>query len=125
MNVEQVAVIGASSKPNRYSYKAIALLKEHNHIPIPVSMRDDEILGFKAYRSIEDIPTQIDTVTLYINPKVLAEIIDDIIAKAPKRVIMNPGTESEPAKELFRKHNIRVIEACTLVLLKTNQFMSV
>jgi len=125
MNVEQVAVIGASSKPNRYSYKAIALLKEHNHIPIPVSMRDDEILGFKAYRSIEDIPTQIDTVTLYINPKVLAEIIDDIIAKAPKRVIMNPGTESESAKELFRKHNIRVIEACTLVLLKTNQFMSV
>ncbi len=125
MKHERVAVIGASSKTNRYSYKAIKLLKEHNHIPVPVSVRSTEILGFKAYRTVEDIKGSIDTVTLYVNPKVLAPMIDAIIAMQPKRVIMNPGTESEEAKLLFTEHGIHVVEACTLVLLKTEQFTRV
>ncbi len=119
---ERVVVLGASSKPDRYSYKAIALLQEHDHTPIPVSVRDEEILGLKAVKSISQIDEPIDTVTLYVNPKILSEVVDDIIAIRPKRVIMNPGTESPEAAEQFKQHGIRVLEACTLVLLKTNQY---
>ncbi len=119
---ERVVVLGASSKPERYSYKAISLLQEYDHIPIPVSIRDEEILGCKPFKSISQIEEPVDTVTLYVNPKILSEAVDDIIAISPKRVIMNPGTESAEATQKFNQHGIRVIEACTLLLLITKQY---
>lgn len=122
---ERVVVLGASAKPQRYSNRAIALLSQNNHTPIPVSLRDDEILGHKAYREISDITGEVDTVTLYVNPGILSELVDDIVELKPKRVIMNPGTESPEATEVFEKNGIRVISACTLVLLTTGQFHSI
>jgi uncharacterized protein len=125
MNHERVAVIGASAKPDRYSYKAIDLLAQYDHTPVPVSVRDAEILGHTAYPSAEKIEGKIDTVTLYVNPRILSTMVEEIAALNPARVIMNPGTESAEARAFFEQRGIRVIEACTLVLLKTNQFMSV
>ncbi len=122
---ERVVVLGASAKPERYSYKAVELLTKHGHTPLPVSLRDDEILGHKAFRNISEITGKVDTVTLYVNPRILSEEIESIIALKPARVIMNPGTESDEAAEQFRAHGIRVVFACTLVLLSTDQFLTV
>jgi predicted CoA-binding protein len=123
--MERVAVIGASSKPDRYAYKAVHQLLNHGHAPLPVSLRDEVILDQKCYRTIDEVPQPIDTVTLYVNPRILTEMVDGIIAKKPKRVIMNPGTESEEHTKKFESAGIRVIRACTLVLLSTGQFDTV
>ena len=48
MAMEVVAVLGASSDPSRYSYKAIQLLKEYGHQPVPVHPRESEVLGYKV-----------------------------------------------------------------------------
>jgi adenylate kinase len=42
----------------------------------------------------------------------------------PKRVIFNPGTESEEIENTLKKAGIEPMRACTLVLLRTNQFES-
>lgn len=125
MKEERVAVLGASSKTDRYSYKAVQSLIEHDYAPIPISVRDPSILGFRAYPEISAIEGPIDTLTVYVNPKVLLGLTDDIIAAGPKRVILNPGTESDSVKQRLTEAGIRVIEACTLVLLKTGQFSKV
>ncbi len=122
---ERVVVLGASSKPERYSYRAVELLTKHNHSPLPVSLKGENILGHKGYKEISEIEGAVDTVTLYVNPRILSESVDDIIALKPKRVIMNPGTESAEAADQFEKNGIRVIQACTLVLLTTQQYLSV
>jgi len=119
---ERVAVMGASRKPERYSYKAVKLLAEHGHTPVPITLKDPDVLGHEAYHSITDVEGAVDTVTLYIGPKILKTVIDDIIAKQPKRVIMNPGTEDQELAEKFENAGIPVTQACTLVLLTTNQF---
>ena len=64
----------------------------------------------------------IDTVTLYLNPKRQQEYYDYIISLHPKRVIFNPGTENPEFYELLRNKKIEVEVACTLVLLGTNQY---
>ena len=64
----------------------------------------------------------IHTVTLYINPRIQKEYYDYIVSLKPKRIIFNPGTENEEFEAIARKNNIEAIEACTLVLLRTNQF---
>jgi hypothetical protein len=123
--MERVAVIGASSKPERYAYKAVKQLLSHGHTPLPVSLRDEKILEQPCFTSIHEVPGPVDTVTLYVNPRILSEMVEDIIAKSPKRIIMNPGTESEEHARTFEKSGIRVIQACTLVLLSTGQFDTV
>lgn len=120
--MENVAIIGASPKEERYSNKAQRLLAEYNHTPIPVAPGYEEIEGRKVFAGLKDIPQKVDTVTVYVGPNHQEKIIEDIVAIAPRRVIFNPGTENHGAYDQLKKAGIDVVEACTLVLLKTNQF---
>ncbi|WP_299980780.1 CoA-binding protein [Desulfobacula sp.] len=120
--MENVAVIGASPKQERYSNKAIRLLAEYHHNPIPVAPKHKEIENKKVYQTLEDIPEKIDTITMYIGPARQEAIISDIVKLAPKRVIFNPNTENKTAYKQLKQAGIEVVEACTLVLLKTNQY---
>ena len=63
-----------------------------------------------------------DTITLYIGPQNQPDYYNKIIHLNPKRVIFNPGTENYEFENLLLKNNIKAIEACTLVMLSTNQF---
>ena len=64
----------------------------------------------------------IDTVTLYLNPKRQEEYYDYIISLQPRRVIFNPGTENMEFIKLLKNNQIESEIACTLVLLSTNQY---
>ena len=57
-----------------------------------------------------------------MNPIHLVDVLGDILEKKPRRVIFNPGTESETHIEKLEQAGIVVEQACTLVLLSTNQF---
>lgn len=119
---ENVAIIGASPKPNRYSYKAQVMLSDYGHTPFPVSQRGHDILDVAGYCSIDEIKQPIDTVTLYINAKLHEKQFENILSVKPKRVIFNPGTESETLMKKYQENGIEAFEACTLVLLRTNQY---
>ncbi len=118
----KVVVIGASQKPQRYSYKAIVSLKENKHDVFPVHPKLDEIEGLKVYRSINDIPDVIDTITMYVGAKISTLIEEDIISKKPKRIIFNPGVENPSLENRAKNEGIEVINACTLVMLNSGQF---
>ena len=118
----KVVVIGASDKPQRYSYQAAILLNEKGHKVYPVHRRIKEIDGIKVLSSIKDISEDIDTVTMYVGQDVSDLIGEDIIEKKPKRIIFNPGAENPNLENKAKKEGIKTINACTLVMLKTGQF---
>ena len=122
VKMEKVAVIGASPLEDRYSNKAMKMLMEYGHDPIPVVPKHKEILGKPVTHKLADVEEDVDTVTLYVGPARQAPIIEDIVAKKPKRVIFNPGTENPEAYEQLKAAGIEVSVACTLVLLRTNQY---
>ncbi len=117
-----VAVIGASNKPNRYSYKALKLLQEKGHQVFGVHKRITEIEGSQVFKEVKDLPDDIDTLTMYVSADVSMSMKDQMINKKPKRVIFNPGAENQDLARSLKENNIEVREACTIVLLKTNQF---
>ncbi len=120
--VEKVAIIGASEKPSRYAYKAMQALENHGHEVHLVNPFKKEVAGKHCYDSVTSIDETIDTVTVYVNPKRFQDHIDAVLEAAPKRVIMNPGTEDEEAEKCLLEAGIDVQRACTLVLLSTNQY---
>ena len=117
----KVIVLGASPNPNRYSYKAVSLLKDKGYDVIAVGIRDGEINGVPIVKGKPQIP-DIHTVTLYLNPQRQREYYDWIISLNPQRVVFNPGTENPEFQSILKEKGINFVEACTLVMLTIGVF---
>lgn len=113
--------MGASSKPDKYSYKAISLLVEKGHSVLAIGQNSGEVAGIKI--QTKAIPLKnIDTITLYLNPNRQRDYYNYIVEAKPKRVLFNPGTENPELYQLLELNAIKAEVACTLVLLTTNQY---
>lgn len=117
-----VAVLGASTNPDRYSNMAVRRLRGAGHRVIPVNPALDAVEGLPAAKSLADIGEPVDTLTLYVGPQRLLPLADDIVRLAPRRVIFNPGTECPEVAAALDRAGIAHTEACTLVMLQTGQF---
>ncbi len=122
MSDKTVAVLGASPKPDRYSNKAMKMLLEHGYSAIPVAPGHDVIEGRPAVKDLASIHTPIHTVTVYVGEKRSAGMTGDLLTLGPQRVVFNPGAENPALAERLKEAGIEVLEACTLVLLRTGQF---
>ena len=123
MNTDRtVAVLGASQKEERYSNQAVKLLKEKGFNVIPINPAGLEICGIPSVKSVKEIDTDVDVLTMYVNSKRSDDMKQDILELAPGRIIFNPGAENESLAEECEKAGIETEEACTLILLNTDQF---
>jgi uncharacterized protein len=118
---KKTLVLGASSNPARYSFLAINKLREHNHPVIAIGKRPAQVA---------DVPVQVkttpnadlDTVSIYLNKDNQKNYYDYILSQHPRRVIFNPGAENPEFEMILADKGIKVMEACTLVLLSTGQY---
>jgi len=118
---KKTLVLGASLKPNRYSNYAIHKLVNKDIAVVAIGLKKGIVAGVEIQTELVT-GNDIDTVTLYLNPKRQEEYYQYIISLNPNRVIFNPGTENNEFYSLLKKENIQVEVACTLVLLSTNQY---
>jgi predicted CoA-binding protein len=118
---KKTLVLGASPNEARYSNMAIHRLRQQNIEVEAFGLREGRFSDIaidterKAYNNI-------DTITLYVNPKNQKEYYDYIFSLDPKRVIFNPGTENGELMSLLEAKGIEAEVACTLVLLSMNQY---
>jgi len=122
VEMERVAVVGASPIEERYSNKAMKMLEEYGHTPLPVAPKHKEIEGRPVAAQLRELKEPVDTITLYLGPSRQEPVIEQILELKPKRVIFNPETENPKVYERLKSAGIQVQEACTLVLLKTGQY---
>ena len=119
--VKKTLVLGASLNPDRYSNMAVKRLLLNNVNVKAIGSKTgtiDKVLIEKDFISFNNI----HTITLYLNSVRQRDYYDYVISLNPKRVIFNPGTENEEFYLLLKNESIDYIEACTLVLLSTNQY---
>lgn len=118
---KKTLVLGASLNPSRYSNMAINRLVDNEHPVEAVGLKNGEVAGVNIVTKKEPFE-EVDTVTLYLNPKRQEEYYDYILSLKPQRVIFNPGTENPEFYKILEENNIESEVACTLVLLGTNQY---
>ena len=119
--MKRTVVIGASTNPQRYAYKATVSLKEKGFEVYPVGLREGVIEGIDILTDNPEI-VQVDTVTLYLGAARQPPLYDYILSLKPKRLIFNPGTENAELASMASKKGISVEQSCTLVLLQTGQY---
>jgi predicted CoA-binding protein len=121
MNTKKTLVLGASDNPSRYSYLAVQRLRSHGHPVVALGRKSSKVADV-LIETEKKMFDNIDTVTLYLNPQHQQEYYNYILSLKPARIIFNPGAENEELEELAKKNGIAAIEACTLVMLSTNQY---
>lgn len=124
---ENVAILGASDRPDRFAFRADKLLQSYGHKTFLVNPNLEEVDGKPVRKSLDDLEgdlkgAHIDTLTLYVNPRILAGQIKSVIALKPKRVIFNPGTEDVQLEAQLKAAGIEPVRGCTLVMLNTNTY---
>lgn len=118
---KNTVVIGATSSPDKYGYKATVSLHRHGHKVYPVDLRAGNVEGIEVQSGKPDIQN-VDTVTLYVGPKNQELWQDYIFSLKPKRLIFNPGTENPVLEKAAREKGIETVEACTLVMLSVGNY---
>jgi predicted CoA-binding protein len=119
----KILILGASTNPARFSYIAANALSGKGYDIVPVGLRTGVVAG----KSILDIRTRpqiddVDTITLYMNPKNQSCYLEYILGLDPRRIIFNPGTENNVFIDTAEKQGIEVVVDCTLVMLRSGYF---
>lgn len=121
MNEKKTLVLGASDNPSRYSYLAVQRLRKYGYPVVAIGRKLTQVADVTVEKEKKQFDG-IDTVTLYLNQQHQKEYYDYIFSLKPKRIIFNPGAENPELAELAKQKSILPLEACTLVLLSTNQY---
>lgn len=119
--MKNTLILGATTNVERYAYLAAEMLTDKKYPIFPVGIKKGEVFGQKIQND-KKIVENINTITLYVGPQHQEEWYQYILETKPKRVIFNPGTENDTLIDLLENNQIEVEQACTLVLLSTNQY---
>jgi predicted CoA-binding protein len=117
-----VAILGASAKPDRFSFKAVRMLSEYGYKPIPVHPSGHAVNGIKGVKSLGEIRQPVDTLTMYVNSDISDKMTEEIIRLNPRRIIFNPGSENRELAEMLEAAGIEVVFHCTLVMLNSGTY---
>ena len=120
-----IAVVGLSKEPEKDSYRVSAYMKQHGYRIIPINPFADEVLGEKSYKSLLDIPAQIqktiEIVDVFRPANDVPPIVDQVIQLEalygrPFVVWLQIGIVNEQAAEAARKAGLIVImDKCIMV----------
>lgn len=121
MYSKRTIVLGASTNPERYSHKAVLDLVAKKHEVYAIGIKEGKIGEIDILTGLPKI-AYAHTMTLYLNPTRQVPLYEYILKTKPKRLIFNPGTENPELAKLAIEAGIKVENACTLVLLRTDQF---
>lgn len=115
-NPKSVAVIGASGTPGKLGYVIVKNIADSDFAGdlYPVNPKSDEILGYRVYRSVSEIPGEVDlVVTALPTPKLTVATMQECAAKGVKAVIIESAGFAEMGGDgkLYQKQIVDIAAA--------------
>ena len=108
-----IAVVGASSNPERSSNGVMGRLLQLGYHVIPVNPHETEVLGQKAYASLSEIGDPIDIVNVFRRPEYTPAIADEAVKVHAKTLWLQQGVWNEEAAARASAGGLTVImDAC-------------
>ena len=108
-----IAMVGASSNPDKASYGIMQKLQKAGYRVIPVNPRETEILGERSYPSLVDVPERIDIVDVFRRAEDAPGIADEAATIGAKVLWLQSGIRSEEAAERAAKGGmVAVMDTC-------------
>ncbi len=105
----RIAVVGLSPKPDRDSHRVARYLQQRGYEVVPVYPREEEILGRKVYRRLQDIPDPVDLVDVFRRSEELPAVAEDAIASGATAVWFQLDCVNEEAARRAQQAGLTVV----------------
>ena len=113
---KNIAVVGLSSQTWRPSYSVSRYMQTVGYRIIPVNPNETEVLGEKAYASLEDVPGPIEIVDIFRRPEFVPDVVEASIRRKARVIWMQLGIVNEAAAARARAAGLEVVmDRCILV----------
>jgi predicted CoA-binding protein len=106
-----IAVVGLSSKPERYSHEVAEFLQAKGYRIVPVNPMETEVLGEPSFDSLPDVPADvaIDVVNVFRRPEEAPAIAEQAVARGARVLWLQEGVESEEARRIAEDAGLTVV----------------
>jgi predicted CoA-binding protein len=112
---KKIAVVGLSSDPGRASFGVSRYMQNSGYEITPVNPNEVNVLGEKAYASLDEVPDPIEIVDIFRRPEFVPEIVDAAIRRGAKVIWMQLGVVHEEAAKRARAAGLDVVmDLCIL-----------
>lgn len=108
-DAKTVAVVGLSPKPDRESFQVAAYLQQHGYRVLPVRPAQAEILGEKAYATLDDIAGPVDIIDVFRSSDQVLPHAREALRLKPRVFWMQEGIENREAAALLTAAGIDVV----------------
>lgn len=97
MALKNWAVVGLGNNPERAAYGVAKLLQDKGHRIFPVYPRAEQVHGEVGYKTLAEIPEQVDVVDCFVNSNLVGKVVDEAIAIGAKAVWLQLDVIDEEA----------------------------
>ncbi|HTA62537.1 MAG TPA: CoA-binding protein [Bacteroidia bacterium] len=117
VNTKTIAMVGASSNPERTSHGIMKKLQSVGYRVIPVNPNETEILGEKCYDTLQDIPVKIDLVNVFRKAETTVPIASEAINIHAKSLWLQLGVINEETAAIAKQGGlIMIMDSCIAVM---------
>ena len=113
--MKTVAILGASANRKKFGNKAVRAYRQQGYTVYPVNPKETQIEGLPVYRSIADVPTRPDRVSVYLPPAVTLRLLPEVAAKGCDELWLNPGADSDEVVAEAERLGLNVVRACSIL----------
>ena len=103
------AVVGLSANPRRVAYGIASYLQGLGMTIVPVHPKADTVHGEQGYRTLADVPGQVDVVDVFVRSELAGAVVDDAIAVGAKAVWLQLGVIDEEAAARAKAAGLDVV----------------
>jgi len=116
-SVKTIAIFGLSPDETKASHRVAKYLKEVGFKIVPIYPKEDEILGEKVYRSLEEIPFSVDMVNVFRKPKALIAVAEACMTRGDIKVFWaQKDIVNNEAADMAKKAGMKVVQNhCSMV----------
>lgn len=109
------AIIGASNDREKWGNKSLRAFQQKGYTVYPVNPNEAVIEGIPSYKTIMEVPTRPELITVYVRPQILLKMLPEIAEKGCDELWLNPGTESDAVLAEAERLKLNVIQACSII----------
>lgn len=116
-NTKTIAIAGLSPDESKASNMVAKYLQRAGFKIVPVYPKGDEILGEKVYRTISEIPFEIDMVDIFRKPDAIAAIVDEVLKRDDVKCVWTQlGLVNNEAAAKAKEAGLKVVQnKCTKI----------
>ncbi|KPU62750.1 CoA-binding protein [Thermococcus sp. EP1] len=119
MNVKEfkkIALVGATPNPTKYGNIILRDLLGKGFEVLPVNPKYEEIENVKCYKTVRDLPKDVDVIVFVVPPKIGLQIAKDAVEAGFRKLWFQPGAESEEIKKFLEDQNVEYsFKKCIMV----------